>query len=271
MFEALALGGGGVRGGLLVGGLCALESLRGNLQFSRGIYGCSIGSILATAVAFNLPANTIRVMFEEDFQLSRAIPKIRLSNLTEFPSSKGLYSMDMFRDMLIETFEKHGIKLRDTMIQDAPQSLFILASNLTTRRPTFLTGNTSILDAILASCCLPFIFKPQIVFNNVYIDGGVFVRDFHTIVPKDCIVFHIDRPNNPLFPEDIQTTTVQDMFTSIYSIGHLKAWPSNVVVFENDTIQILQELSQDDKNLMYSQGYSRVFSFWSKLNSQELK
>jgi predicted acylesterase/phospholipase RssA len=31
--------------------LAAIEKIKGDLQFPEGIYGCSIGSIVATAVA----------------------------------------------------------------------------------------------------------------------------------------------------------------------------------------------------------------------------
>jgi len=271
MFEALALGGGGVRGGLLVGALCALEKLRGNLMFSRGIYGCSIGSILATAVAFNLPAELIRTMFEDDFQLSQAIPKIRLSNITDFPTTKGIFSMDMLRDLILTSFQKHGIELKDKRISDAPQTLYIIASNLTTRKTTFLTGDVPIVEAILASCCLPFVFAPRVLFDNVYVDGGIFIRDIHKLVPEDCLVLHIDRPNNPLFPSDIETMSLNDMFTQIYFIGGVKSWPPNVVVLENDTIQILQELSPEDKQTLYGEGYLRLTRFWTKRLTQEAK
>lgn len=268
MFEALALSGGGVRGGLLVGGLAALETLRGNLTFPQGIYGCSIGSILATAVAFNLSASAVRSMFEDDFQLSRAIPSLRLSNITDFPKTKGMFSMDMFRDLLIQSFQTHGIDVT-APISNAPQPLYILASNLTTRKPTFLTGDVPILDAILASCCLPFIFAPRVLYNNVYVDGGIFVPNFHTIVPEHCLILHIDRPNKPFFPSDIESTSVRDMFTQIY-MGKTKIWPSNVVIFENETIQILQELTADDKLLMYTEGQLFLTRFWAKRHTNEL-
>lgn len=267
MFESLALSGGGVRGGLLVGGLSALETLRGNLTFPKGIYGCSIGSILATAIAFNLSASTIRSIFEDDFQLSRAIPPIRLSNIMEFQKTKGMFSMTMLRDLLVVTFRKHGVELEGKYIKDTPQKLFILTSNLTTRRSTFLTENVPLIEAILCSCCLPFIFHPQVLFQNVYVDGGVFTRNIHTIVPENCLVLYIDRSSNPMFPEDIETMSLNDMFTHVYFVGEQKQWPNNVAVFHNNTIQILQELTPENKKFMYETGHSIMTRFWTKRHS----
>ena len=54
MFRSIALGGGGIRGFLLFGGLKAIEERQGNLNFPDGIYGCSVGSVIATGVAFGL-------------------------------------------------------------------------------------------------------------------------------------------------------------------------------------------------------------------------
>ena len=271
MFEALALGGGGVRGGLLVGGLAALETLRGNLTFPEGVYGCSIGSILAAAVAFNLSAATIRRIFEEDFQMSRILPELRLSNFTDFQKSKGMFSMDMLRDVITTSFRKHGVELDGKTIGDAPQKLSILVSNLTTQRSTFLTGNVPLVDALLCSCCLPFIFHPQVLFRNVYVDGGIFTRNIHKLVPKNCLVFHVDRSSNPMFPENIPSMSLGDMFTHVYFIGEQKLWPPNVVIFENNSIHILQELTDADKKFMYEEGHSIMTRFWAKGSSQELE
>ena len=54
MFKALALGGGGIRGFLILGALKAVEEKQGNLNFPDGVYGCSVGAVIATGVAFGL-------------------------------------------------------------------------------------------------------------------------------------------------------------------------------------------------------------------------
>lgn len=62
IFRRLALGGGGAKGILHVGALQEL-SKRQPLDFPKGVYGSSIGSILATYIAFGLPIdNTVPLL-----------------------------------------------------------------------------------------------------------------------------------------------------------------------------------------------------------------
>ena len=139
MFRSIALGGGGVRGGMMIGGLAALEKHQ-PLVFPNGIYGCSAGSIIATGLAYNIPLSGIKLMFETEFNLSTVIPPINLASITSFTQEKGLFSMDAFTQTLIRAFDRQGIDLRNAVISDAPQKLFIVASNLTTRKPVLFTG-----------------------------------------------------------------------------------------------------------------------------------
>jgi predicted acylesterase/phospholipase RssA len=67
MFSILALGGGGLKGCLEIGAIRELERRFGplHLKFKDGIYGCSIGSIIATCIAFGVPTDKIQREFME--------------------------------------------------------------------------------------------------------------------------------------------------------------------------------------------------------------
>ena len=58
LFYRLALGGGGAKGILHIGALQELSKFQ-PLYFQNGIYGSSIGSIIATYVAFGLPIDNM--------------------------------------------------------------------------------------------------------------------------------------------------------------------------------------------------------------------
>lgn len=64
--------------------------------------------------------------------------------------------MDAFEVVVRRAFQQHGIDLSEARIADAPQPLHIVASNLTRSTPTVFQGNVRILDALKASCALPF-------------------------------------------------------------------------------------------------------------------
>jgi NTE family protein len=271
MYQALALGGGGVRGGLHIGALAALEQLQGHLRFEKGIYGCSVGSIVATAVAFGMSSAQIRTMFDTHFDLDRFLPPLRIASLADLTERKGLFSMDLMEKTLLEAFGSQNVDLADKTIEDSPQKLYIIASNMTTQNPTVFQGKVRILDAIKCSSCLPMVFTPQVLYNQVYLDGGVFVDSLRSLVPPDALILHISAPAETLYPQEISKISIATYIHRVYRSMRARPVGANILWLQNSTISILQELSPDDKELLYSQGYSQALAFLSKRFPKELK
>ncbi len=269
MFPSLALGGGGVRGGLHVGALAAIEKVHGDLSFPKGIYGCSVGSILATAVAFRLNVSQIQTMFSEHFHLEGFVPAIRLSSVADLMTKKGLFSMNILESTIVRAFQSQGVDLQGKTIGDAPQPLYILASNMTTRRTTIFSGNVPVLDAIKCSSCLPMVYEPQVLYNQVYLDGGIFVDSLVNVVPKDTLVLHISAPAETIFPQDIEELSISSFVHRVYR--NMRAAPSgrNLVWLQNNTVSILQELTPEDKIQLFEEGCSQTLAFFAKLRAKE--
>ena len=270
MFSSIALGGGGVRGGLHIGALASIEKHRGNLTFPDGIYGCSIGSIVATAVAFGLQANQIRNMFNTYIDLKNTFPELRLSHITDVHERKGLFSMMNLEKTLIEAFQSQQIDLTDKCLKDAPQKLYILASNMTTQRPTLFKDNVRILDAIKCSSCLPFIFEPQVLFNQVYLDGGIMIESLDSVVPTTCLVIHISEIGIPLTPLELKEMSITMFMYQLYRSTRKKPHGDNVLWLQDKKISVLQHLTPEDKQHLYDQGYLQTTTFFTKRFSKEL-
>lgn len=270
MFSSIALGGGGVRGGLHIGALAAIQQQRGNLVFPDGIYGCSIGSVVATAIAFGLQSDQIRDMFNTYMDLSKIIPELRLSHITNLASQKGLFTMDAMEKTIIEAFQSHQIDLTNKTLNDAPQKLYIFASNMTTQHPTVFKGNVRILDAIKCSSCLPFIFEPQVLYDHVYLDGGLMIDSLEMVVPKTCLVIHISELGNPITPSHIQDLSVPSFMYQIYRGMRRKPKRENILWLRDETISILQQLTDQDKQHLYDQGYLQATAFLTKTFPKEL-
>jgi len=271
MFTSLALGGGGVRGVLHVGGLAALEAHQGHLRFPDGIYGCSIGAVLATAVAFQLTSTQIKEMMTHHFDVHKFLPQIRLSSIGGVMTSKGAFTMDLFDEGVLAAFRSQGIELRGKMIADTPQPLFIGASNITTHRPVFFTGRVPLLEALRASCCLPLVYIPQVVRGNVYLDGGLYMNSLDDFVPPNCLVFHISHCPQPITPANLPDISVSDFLKQLY-VGrvHTKERP-NRVWFQEDETQILEELTLEKKVRMFEIGYSQASAFLAKRTAKKIK
>lgn len=262
MFEALALGGGGVRGGIHLGVLQAIAEKRGNLQFPEGIYGCSVGAIVGTAVAFNIPLPRIRAMFDKHFQLSSIFPPLRLTHLKEFPASKGLFPMTRLQETLVKAFREEGVEIETATIGDANQRLFLVASNLTTRKCTLLTGKTPLLSALLCSCAIPLVFQPQILYNHVYVDGGLFADTFQSFLTRPNVLHvYIHNPAPPVFHASLQTTSLSEFAYTLYRTTREKNPLPSALWIRDDRIQLLQEVTDADKQYLVDVGYREALRF----------
>ena len=270
MFRSIALGGGGVRGGLHIGGLRALAE-RQPLVFPDGIYGCSVGSIIATAIAFGVTVDQLESMLYTEFTLSKFIPPVTLSSLMSFQTKKGMFSMDMLEETILKGFDRLGIDLRGKVIADAPQKLWIVASNLTTQRVSLLTGQVPLLAAIKASSCIPGVYQPQLIFNQVFLDGGVKCDCIVNVVPTGTLVFHIGYSHRPLFPSDLETMEIGDFFRNVYANAREGMRPlfGNVLSFDETKLGPLSDVGDDDKKYMLDAGYEQASRFFAKIPSQK--
>jgi hypothetical protein len=182
VFNRLALGGGGVKGVLHIGALQELSKHQ-QLVFPNGVYGSSIGSIIASYVAFGLPIDNAIPLMKKYLKFERIVPKPSFIELADSLSSKGIFSMNLFESTLKEMFLEAGIDISDKKLNDAKMPLYIITSNISKRTPSILSGNVPLLDALRCSCCIPGIFKPQVLYGQLYIDGDTFSPCLSGIVP----------------------------------------------------------------------------------------
>lgn len=271
MFTSLALGGGGVRGVLHVGGLAALEEARGSLRFPDGIYGCSIGAVVATAVAFGMSSAQIKEMMLHHFDVGRFLPPVRLSSLREIGVTKGMFGMELFDEGLLAAFRSQGLELRGKTIGDAIQPLFIGASNITTHRPVFFTSRVPVVEALRASCCIPLVYAPQVLYGNVYLDGGLYMNCMDEYVPPGTLVFHISFPPQSITPGSLSTLSIVEFMKQLY-VGRRRTDIADTVVwFQEGDTNILDTLTPETKDRLYEIGRSQVHGFLAKRTPEKLE
>ena len=270
MFRSIALGGGGIRGFLILGGLKAVEERQGNLNFPDGIYGCSVGAVIATGVAFGLTYQQAEEVCIKYVNTSGFLPSFRYATILAFMQKKGLFTQDLMEELFLKIFDSMGIDLSGKMISDTPQKLYLLASNITTQRPTLLTGNIPLLAAMKASCCLPFIFHPQVIHNQLYIDGGVYAENMYDAVPKGTLVLDIAHIKQSIFPSTLEAISVFDMVRTLWAGLRSVRVHADAVNLNIDGIYLLDELKEEDKRRMIDAGYSQTMRFLAKRVPKEL-
>jgi hypothetical protein len=266
MFRSIAFGGGGMRGALHLGGLKALLQFQNTLEFPDGIYGYSIGSVIATALAFRVPLKTIERMIGDSMNLDAITEGVGIDNLFNVISTCGVLSMDSFEATIVKAFLSAGIDLRGKVIGDAPQKLFIGASNLTLRKPVFFTGQVPILTAIKASSCIPIVFRPQVVYDNVYVDGGIHMFYFDEFLPADCLSFIVSYSPKSIRPHDLN---MLELLKQLYTGRRRPPTSKTAIWFKEDKVHVVQDITSDDKKRLVESGYSQTFTFITELLAQK--
>jgi hypothetical protein len=218
-FTKLGLGAGGIKGILHVG---ALRELQKNqpLQFPNGIYGCSVGSVIATYLSFNKPIDDSTVNLTKKYlTFDKMIPKVTFQDVRNAFGDKGLFSMDMFEKNIIEMFQEVDIDIRSKKIGDAEQPLYIIASNITKGVPTVFSKDVPILDALKCSCCIPGVFKPQTLYGQLYVDGGMLVPCISWIQPDALVLSLVKHQIKRITPDNLTTISSLDYMKDIYAMS----------------------------------------------------
>lgn len=150
----LALGGGGARGIAHLGVLLHFQSI--GLRFSC-ISGTSSGSIAAALYAFEVP---MEKMLEEYRQLR----PVEISGLK-------IGGLGLFKNVSLEEL-LHRLLPKDARIENAPIPLAIVTTDLVSgRKVTLRTG--SVIDAVMASTCVPGFYLPLERDGMILVDGGL--------------------------------------------------------------------------------------------------
>ena len=215
-FRKLSLSGGGVKGVLQYGVLRNLRKYQ-ELEFPDGVWGCSIGAIVGTFIAFRIPLENIDI--KKYLGFDKVLPKPTFQDITGLISSKGVFTMDLFEKYLIQVFAEHNFDITTKKIGDAYMPLHIIGSNITKGIPTVFSKDVSLVQALKCSCCLPGIFKPQELYGQLYVDGGLFVPDLAVLNSDGLHLFLTKKRTKPMNPQNIDSISPIDYVRNLYSMS----------------------------------------------------
>lgn len=149
----LALGGGAVYGAAHIGVLKALEEHDIKIDC---ISGTSIGAFIGALYASGMKPDEIQDRLMD----------VKWLDISKFSISKfGLLSNKKFASLVNEC-------IGDITFNECPMPLSIVAADITSGDKVILNDG-SIAKAIMASTCIPGIFKPVSLDNRFLVDGGV--------------------------------------------------------------------------------------------------
>ncbi len=173
---ALVLGSGGVRGMAHVGVLEELENA--GIDFDI-IIGCSAGSIVGALYADHPSAQCIK----------KAVYELKTDTVIDIDIGDCRYGMSQGTSMR-KVLDKY---LDAECFEELKIPLIVVASDLRTGELVPM-GSGELVQAVQASCSIPFVFVPQEMYGRVMVDGGV-VNPVPACIAKDLgadIVIAVD-------------------------------------------------------------------------------
>jgi NTE family protein len=149
----IALGGGAVLGAAHVGALRAIDEFDIEINY---IAGTSIGAFVAAFFAFGKNWKDIKKIASE----------LKWIDITGISLSRyALLSNEKLGELIIE-------HIGDKNIQDSDIPLAMIATDITGGDKVTLEKG-SVAEAVMASTCIPGIFKPVEINEQMLVDGGV--------------------------------------------------------------------------------------------------
>jgi len=150
----IALSGGGVRG---IAHLGVLKALHENKIYPEIISGTSAGALAG-------------IFYADGYTPDEAFEIFNDTNLFKFTQislpRKGLLSIEKISKIL----KKH---IKAKRFEDLKKPLYVSASNLNEGKVEYFHSG-EIVEKVIASASIPVVFKPVIMNNTTYVDGGIF-------------------------------------------------------------------------------------------------
>jgi len=220
-FRKLVLSGGGSKGVLHIGALLELSKHQ-PLVFPKGVYGSSIGSVVATYVAFGLSMENAPNLIQKHLSFQSILPTFDFASVASAFSTKGVGTMDLFEKQILSLFDEAGLDIRTKTISEATMPLYIVASNLTDGVPSVFSNKVPVLDALKASCCIPGAFRPYELYGKAYIDGDILLPSIANLikpVEEDTLIFILPkRRRHTLTPRRIESMSPVDYISEIHTL-----------------------------------------------------
>lgn len=262
----ICLTGGGARGSYQIGALKALDEL-GILEKVQAFSGTSIGAANASVVASRgvEVAYNVWLSLPKD-NMPRKPKKKANDRIFNFDLDTGLYSMDVFEDVIIKAVDYDALRKKEVFVtiseggheKDGLMELLKLSLDYYINKephaqylPLHKLEDKAIHKGIVASCSIPIFFSPVKMDGKKFYDGGVFDNTpVKPLVENGCdeiIVIHLHK-NRSYIRKDLYPNV------TFHEIRHGSA---------RELGRILKFSIKQTKQL-YTYGYEDVMSYFQK-------
>ena len=268
----LILSGGGIRGFMQLGSLKALDKFK-LLNNIKNYAGSSAGSVLAFMLSINYKYNDIFYIF-----LKIDTFDFLEEDLFKFFSTYALFNLNkvetLLKNLLYLKFKKKKITYIE-LYNLTKNTLHITALNITTHTcSTFNYINTpdiNVIDSIIASCSIPFIYPPKNINNIYYIDCLIF-NDYPTYIFKKNLKNTIGIYTTDSLMENVLNSknNLEDFYTYMFNLYILiRKFLKNKIVdipkinikLETTYNAVNYNLTKSDILILFNDGYNNTYQY----------
>jgi NTE family protein len=126
------------------------------------------------------------------------------------------FDLNPLRDVLAQNVDMEAVRACDQL------ELFVCATNVRSGQPRVFTARELTLDMVLASACVPHLFRAVEVEGEAYWDGGYMGNPpiyplIYNTQSRDIVIVHINpivRPQLPTTPAEIHNRLTEIAFNS---------------------------------------------------------
>jgi hypothetical protein len=166
-----AFGVGSIRGlALIEAWKCILERSDVHVDL-KGVSGSSVGSIMCLAILLQLTPDEMVTAFSHN-ALSKVSQTIKIVRSCGRPS---FMNFDFLKEELIDLMRAKNMSPKITFAElnlDVRIAAHDIKNDTSFIFSRFATPDALLIDAIVASCAIPYVFAPVQVENVCYSDGG---------------------------------------------------------------------------------------------------
>jgi predicted acylesterase/phospholipase RssA len=276
-YSILGLNGGGMRGALQLGALCALSDKVGEPQlykvFHDGVYGISVGAIISSLIAFGFTIEELNKFTDYFVNIQDSIHPPRLQSFLTFAHTRGLDDGALIYKQIDSIFKTRGQDLASLRVGDALIPLHIVASDITNLKIVRFGPGARLWDALRASMSLPFIFTPHVIRGSMFVDGAVLCQNIMSVIPKS------DRAKSLLLLTTHTASVTPENYASVLPFCRSlmethrikELYPENTCLLVEDNTQMFS--FWDNRNALQNLvnlGRGMFLDFWTKRGHQEL-
>ncbi|MBL7813640.1 MAG: patatin-like phospholipase family protein [Saprospiraceae bacterium] len=165
----IALSGGGAKGIAHIGVIRALQE---NGIEPTIVAGTSAGSIIGTLYAAGVKTEDMEKMIADSSMM-------KIFRLFGVPGA-GLVKLDYLKERLAEFIKEDSFEALNL-------PLYVCATNLNQGKAVYFNTGT-LFDKVVASCSVPWLFKPIEIEGEMYVDGGITNNMPASIIRDKCDV-----------------------------------------------------------------------------------